>query len=166
MRLFIAIQLDEASKEYLCSIQDQFREWGVRGSYTAEENLHLTLAFIGEYGDPEKVLDAMEPVWDEPFEITFSKAGCFDDLWWIGIQDNEALSQLVSRLRHSLSEAEIPYDKKRFKPHITLLRRADFSKGRPGQIRTAPVTMKVPGISLMKSTSGKHGMIYTEIGYI
>ena len=62
MRLFIAIQLDEAAKEYLSSVQDQFRESNVRGSYTPEENLHLTLAFIGEYTDPDKVMDALESV--------------------------------------------------------------------------------------------------------
>ena len=166
MRLFIAILLDEAAKEYLSSVQDQFRESIVRGSYTPEENLHLTLAFIGEYPDSDKVMDALESVWDGPFEITFSGVGRFDDLWWIGIQDNEALSQLVKRVQHSLSEAGIPYDKKRFKPHITLLRRADFSKGRPEQIVTEARTMKVSGIFLMRSSQGKHGMIYSEMGYV
>ena len=166
MRLFIAIQLDEAAKEYLSSVQDQFREFNVRGSYTPEENLHLTLAFIGDYPDPDKVMDALESVWDGPFEITFSDVGRFDDLWWIGIQDNEALNQLVKRVRHSLSEAGIPYDKKRFKPHITLLRRVDFAAGGPEQIVTEARTMKVSGVSLMRSTQGKHGMIYSEMGYI
>ncbi len=33
-------------------------------------------------------------------------------------------------------------------------------------IESVSETMRVNGISLMKSEQGKHGMIYTEIGYV
>ena len=58
MRLFIAITLSDAMKDALIDVQNTMYEHGVRGNYTKEENLHLTLAFIGEYPDPEAVLDA------------------------------------------------------------------------------------------------------------
>ena len=164
MRLFIAIQLDPQMKEYLSSVQDQFRDRNIRGNYTPEENFHLTLAFIGEYPRPEDVLDVISEVEFDPFEITLDQVGCFGDLWWIGFQENPVLAQLVRRLRYGLTQAGIPFDKKRFKAHITLLRRADYAKGHIGTITSKPVSMKVDRISLMRSTQGKHGMIYTEIG--
>ena len=62
MRLFIAINLSSAMKGSLIRMQDALYDRGVRGNYTSEENLHLTLAFIGEYPDAEPVLDALSSV--------------------------------------------------------------------------------------------------------
>ncbi|MBO4887148.1 MAG: RNA 2',3'-cyclic phosphodiesterase [Firmicutes bacterium] len=163
MRLFIAIQLDPQMKEYLSSVQDQFRDRNIRGNFTPEENFHLTLAFIGEYPRPEDVLDVIREVEFEPFGITLDQVGCFDNLWWIGLKENPTLTQVVKRLRYGLTQAGIPFDKKRFKAHITLLRRADYAKGQIGAITSKPICMKVDRICLMRSTRGKHGMIYTEI---
>ena len=64
-------------------------------------------------------------------------------------------------------EEEIPFDRKKFMPHVTLIRRADCTKGKaflPEFQESDP--MRVSGISLMKSEQGRHGMVYTEIGYV
>ena len=47
MRLFLAIQLSPAVREALLTAQDALRRQG-RGSFPPPENLHLTLAFLGE----------------------------------------------------------------------------------------------------------------------
>ena len=60
MRLFIAIRMDETMREALLGMQAALRRQRVGGTYTKPENLHLTLAFIGEYADPERVLEVME----------------------------------------------------------------------------------------------------------
>ena len=166
MRLFIAIQLDEAAKEYLSSVQDQFRESTVRGSYTPEENLHLTLAFIGEYDDPGLVKSVVESIEIRPFDIRLTGIGAFGDLWWAGLDDCPPLMAVSRRLRRALSDAGVPFDRKKFSPHITLMRRAD---GRLSGIQEEEMaslfgaSMTVDHISLMRSDRGRHGMIYTEL---
>ena len=47
MRLFIAINLSQEIKETLIDLQNDWYDLGVRGNYSSEENLLLTLAFIG-----------------------------------------------------------------------------------------------------------------------
>ena len=47
MRLFIAINFDEETKQSIIAVQRRLREWG-RGNFSHPENLHLTLAFLGE----------------------------------------------------------------------------------------------------------------------
>ena len=167
MRLFIAIQLNEEMRNLLGDIQDSYRRMTVRGNYTPAENLHLTLAFIGEYDDPDKVLEALEAVSFQPFRISLDRTGCFGDLHWTGIADSPQLDNLVKQIRHALANAGIPFDKKRFRAHITFLRRATFPRGAktpfPG-IKAA--NMLVEEIALMCSTRGKHGMIYTKIGAV
>ncbi|MBR5640930.1 MAG: RNA 2',3'-cyclic phosphodiesterase [Firmicutes bacterium] len=167
MRLFIAIQLSEKLKGSARDVQETFRWQQVRGNYTPAENLHLTLAFIGEYGNPEEVLDAMERIKFAPFTIRMDKIGCFNDLWWTGFADSRELADLVRNLRHALAEAGILYDRKKFKAHCTVLRKAQYAKGgQPVHMSIEPADMQVGRICLMQSTRGKHGMIYTELGSV
>lgn len=161
MRLFIAVKLSDAMKDSLITMQNILYDRGVRGNYTAEENLHLTLAFIGEYPDAEPVLDALSSVIFRPFELNLEGMGRFGDLWWAGIKDSAALTAVVRRIRRALAENNIPFDKKRFSPHITLIRKA--SGEMPGTA-LEPASMQVGTISLMRSDRGRHGMIYTELG--
>ena len=165
MRLFIAVKLKPELHDLIRSVQSDFRRQGVRGNYSPAENLHITLAFIGEYGDPDTVADAMERVSFAPFTLTMDRIGCFGDLWWTGLSDSPELQNLVRALRRTLADAGIPFDKKKFKAHITFLRRA-AAYGRIEPPAVQPVSMTVEKISLMRSDRGKKGMIYTEIASV
>lgn len=161
MRLFIAIKLSTELKDVLVNVQNAMYDRGVRGNFTPEENMHLTLAFIGDFPDAEPVLDALESVSFAPFEISPEGVGCFDELWWAGVKDPAPLAAVARRVRRALAENGIPFDRKRFLPHITLIRNA--SKEAAG-IRIPPAAMTVDAISLMRSDRGRSGMIYTELG--
>ena len=163
MRLFIAIKLSEEMKTALTETQSAMFDRGIRGSYAPEENLHLTLAFIGEYPDADAVLDALSTVRFTPFALSLDGIGCFGDLWWAGLKDSVSLAAVARRVRRALAENEIPFDRKRFSPHITLIRRA--SKSAAG-VRLASAGMTVDEISLMRSDRGRNGMIYTELGRV
>ena len=51
MRLFIAIMLPEEAGKKILKFADALKRKGVTGRFVPLENLHLTLAFIGEYND-------------------------------------------------------------------------------------------------------------------
>ena len=161
MRLFIAIKLNSEIRNALTDVQKHLIRRGIRGNYTNTDNLHITLAFIGEYDEPDFVTEVISEVPFSPFPISLSALGHFGDLWWVGISDNVELASYVKRLHQALSEAGIPFDKKKFSPHITLIRKAI------GSLRAVSVpktTMSVDHISQMRSERGPEGMIYTEIG--
>lgn len=166
MRLFIAIQLNNEMKDALTDLQDRMRSLGVRGNFTKRENLHLTLGFIGEYPDPYDVKDILETIDFEPFRIQLDGIGSFGSLWWAGLDGGDETKALAKRLRRALADAGIPYDRKKFSPHITLVRKPVTRTGRiPEEILQNPPTasMTVDHISLMRSDRGKSGMIYTEL---
>ena len=166
LRLFIAINLNNEMKDALIDIQDTMRNYGVRGRDTQPENMHLTLAFIGEYDDPESVKEVLESIEIRPFEITLRGIGAFRDLWWVGTENNVPLMAISRRLRRALAEAGIPFDKKKFSPHITIIRRANGKLSDEAADEIAEhggVSMIVDHISLMRSDRGKYGMIYTEL---
>ena len=166
MRLFVAVKLSPGAKQLIKDTQTIFRKLGVSGNYTREENMHVTLAFIGEYDDPDKVMEALKQVSFEPFEITLGKTGRFGDLWWMGAYKSEELDLLAEKVRKALGDSGIPFDPKKFKAHITFLRRAVYKGTEPGQIPAEPVKMTVESFSLFKSERGRYGMIYTEIGKV
>ena len=167
MRLFIAIQFDEHIIRELCRYQADLKSEGVSGNYSRRENLHITLAFIGEYGNPDDVLEAMEEVEFRPFEIKLDGIGQFGDIFWAGIANDPGLEAYVKRLRRQLAAQNIPFDKKRFSPHITLIRKASGNIAAAVAAAGAPTgQMNAAKVSLMKSERGKNGMIYTEIGTV
>ena len=152
MRLFIAILFEENILDALTDFQNDLKAMGVRGQYTQRKNLHITLSFIGEYSNPEEVLEAMERVEFSPMEIRLDGVGRFGDLFWVGLAENPELMKYVTRLRRELSEQGIPFDKKRFSPHITLIRKASYRDGGKIPVWEAPKgEMTAARVSLMKS---------------
>ena len=167
MRLFIAVLFEEDILNSLTAFQDRLRIQGVRGRYARRENLHLTLAFIGDYGDPEDVLDAMARADFRPFDLELDGVGSFGSIFWAGLKDSIPLAACTRRLRRTLADQGIPFDRKKFSPHITLIRDASYRNGRPIPVTDPPAgRMIVKRISLMKSERGRNGMIYTEIGSV
>lgn len=165
MRLFIGIEFDSAIRRSLKDIQGRMQNRGIAGRYVPVENLHLTLAFIGEYSDPDRVLEVMAETPFKEISLGIDGAGRFRDLLWVGIRDNQELKKYVQRLRHGLSEAGIPFDRKRFSPHVTIVRKAKWHTQDPfEEITVNGGQMPVNHVTLFRSDRGKHGMIYTAIG--
>ena len=167
MRLFIAINFDSAVKDSLIDLQEDLRQAGVSGRWTVPENLHMTAAFIGEYGDPDEVLEVMEGIPFAPFTMTLRGVQRVRDMYFVRTGECRELKDYVRRLRKALSDRGIPFDRKKFSPHITLARRVSIrGEGLYNDIEVPDLEMEVDGISLMRSDRGKHGMIYTELGRV
>ncbi len=155
MRLFIAIQFSDNILKTLQAAQNNLRNSGVSGNYTKRENLHLTLAFIGDYPDPDRVLEIMDTVPFDPFRISLSGFGTFRGIFWAGIRENNELKPYVKRLRHALADNDIPFDRKRFSPHITLMRKPVWQHALP-EVTIPEQKMTVRHVSLMRSDRGKY----------
>ena len=166
MRLFIAINFDENIKDTLIELQSDLMQSGISGNFTRLENLHMTLAFIGEYDDPKAVLDVMKKVPLRSFTISIKDYRPFKDMYFADISESQELHSYVKRLRAALLDNEIPFDRKKFLPHVTLVRNSKRSEILPMPVFSESDSMRVRGISLMKSERAKHGMKYTEIGYV
>lgn len=168
MRLFISLNFDANTVESLCNLQSRLRDNGVEGNFTKPQNLHMTLAFIGEYGKPDDVLDVMEEVPFRYIPICFSDVYVHREMVLVSIAHNPGLESYVRRLRRALAEKGIPFDRKNFNPHITLVRKAVLKNGLPDNLlkNSGLRTTDADLVSLMQSTRGKNGMIYKDLGHI
>ena len=160
MRLFIAIQLSDEIKKSITETMHDMKRQGVKGRYTPTPNLHLTLAFIGETDHPSDVKEALKDLKFKPFRLALSDMGCFGDILWSGVRGSQGLSGAAKAVRDALDAAGIAYDKKKFEPHITIVR--DF-KGNKQQIKAPKGEMMVKKLSLMKSAVKDGKRVYTEM---
>ena len=161
MRLFIAIELSMEARKALIGTMHELKQKGVKGNYVPSQNLHLTLAFIGETNRLDDVKAAMDELKYAPFRLSFTELGTFGDLLYVGAKGNQGMKGCVHDLRAILDRADIPYDTKEFKPHITLVRK--MSGGIPKGFQVKKAEMMVKKISLMKSERKNGTMVYTEV---
>ena len=164
MRLFVGLKPSDECRKALSDVQENLRAAGVTARFYEPSNLHMTLAFIGEW--PENI-SAILPRVEQPFSVILSKTGVFPKarVLWAGAEHSQALDRLAQRVRENLAEQGIPFDPKPFVPHITLGRRPFIPEGMDlAGIEIPSAAMPVTDVYLYRSESGENGMVYTVIG--
>ncbi|NLB89731.1 MAG: RNA 2',3'-cyclic phosphodiesterase [Clostridiales bacterium] len=169
MRLFIALQFDQDTKEKIRKIQQRLIK-GTSCTPTLKENFHITLAFLGEVeeGKVEKVFDIIEKVFFPSMELIFDHIGTFPtgekgDLWWLGIAENPALLSVEKTLRSHLKKEGFLCRHTVFSPHVTLARQLILQK-EEGEKRkkVIPFSARVEKLEVMCSNRIQGKLTYTK----
>ncbi|ADY55344.1 2'-5' RNA ligase [Syntrophobotulus glycolicus DSM 8271] len=168
MRLFLAINFDAQTKEHILAVQGRLREAG-RGSFSHPENLHLTLAFLGEV-EPRReaaAREALDSTAVPPMKLIFDHAGRFrregGDIWWLGLGTNKALITLQKELSAHLQGKGFILENRRFSPHITLARQVLLHKALDeSQLLGIPFGTEADTVSLMLSERVNGKLTYTQ----
>jgi len=166
MRLFIAINFNQEIKDKLNAHKEMLRARSNSGSFTMSNNLHITLAFLGECTQEQAAAAkaAMDKVRFEPFDIEIDSIGRFKrndgDIWWAGVKENTQLESLQQKLSNSLQDLGFKLEKRKFSPHITLGRKVktDISSQ-----KIKPFGQRAYKIHLMKSERIDGVLTYTSI---
>lgn len=129
VRVFIALDIGTPVRKKLIALQKELNETGADVRWVKPENLHLTLAFLGNIAtDKLNPLTAAVQQQTEglnPFILTVHGAGVFGrrnrpSVVWAGIKDSPPLDELYQQVIAALGAVEIPFHNKRFRPHLTL----------------------------------------------
>ncbi|WP_432694923.1 RNA 2',3'-cyclic phosphodiesterase [Marinobacterium sp. YM272] len=154
-RLFLAIDLPETLEACIARRQQEVR--GLR--WSAPEQLHLTLAFIGRLG-PEKMValdEVLSRITLDPFELQFDRVDTFAHrTLWMGCGPSAPIQALHQLLRESLESVDIATEKQPFRPHVTLARAQEpLTNAQIRQLETAllpePLSMTVDQFALKNS---------------
>lgn len=132
MRVFFAIPLNDVWKDQLQELQANLLERAEKGRATPKANLHLTIQFIGEVVEIESLqLGASKLVLPEVYlearGIASLKRGR-EELVYLDLNSSDALLRLHQNIRDMLKQQGVSFDSKRFKAHITLLRRVQWKE--------------------------------------
>lgn len=166
-RLFVAIRPPRAMRQRLLAAMG-----GVPGArWQSDDQLHLTLRFIGEVERPcaEDVAAALGAVHHPRFAIALDGVGQFDrrgrvEALWAGVTPHAPLKALHNKVDHALVRLGLPPEGRAYLPHITLAR---FSRV-GGPVSRIPFAAPPAGgeeevheFCLYESTLGGEGAIYT-----
>lgn len=127
LRLFYALWPDTATRAALQHLQQALP---LNGRPVPADNLHITLAFLGEQADAFlPVLESILKRLPSPeFQLSLDKLGYFKGsrTAWIGMQTPPlALMELQADLERALKSEAITYVASgKFTPHVTLARSA------------------------------------------
>src|SRR5579872_892844 len=141
MRLFIALDIDDAIRERLSRFVEGVRNFAPDARWMKPESLHVTLKFIGEQPDAavEMIKEALATISAVTTEIKFRGYGFFPTaksarVFWIGMEAGSPLAALAAAIDEKMSTLGIPKEDRAFSPHLTLARAAGGS-GSPRRLR-------------------------------
>ena len=125
IRLFVALALPETLRLRLASLGGGVPD----ARWTAPDNLHLTLRFIGEVenGVADDLDAALGGIGASGFDLTLSGVGHFGKadaarILWAGVEPSEPLNHLQAKIEAAVVRAGLPAEQRRFSPHVTLAR--------------------------------------------
>ncbi|MES2173428.1 MAG: RNA 2',3'-cyclic phosphodiesterase [Pseudomonadota bacterium] len=169
-RLFVAIRPPADQRGNLLSLMDGVE----RARWQSDDQLHLTLRFIGEVDRhrANDIADALGAIRFAPFHVHLSGVGAFDrkgvvDTLWAGVKPRDPLAALHRKIDRTCVFVGLPPESRAYLPHVTLAR-----FGRTGGLidpflaRHAALTgapFRVDRFALFESRLGQQGATYHAI---
>jgi 2'-5' RNA ligase len=169
-RLFVAIRPPEPIRDLLIDAMDDSADF----RWQDEEQLHITLRFVGEVDRPvaDDLASALTRVRAERFAIRVSGVGRFEQrssgALWAGVEPKEPLAALAAKVERACLAIGLEPERRAYHPHITLARWkgrrsrevADFLERRRGIVSD---TFEVDSFILFESRLSRHGAHYEEV---
>ena len=169
-RLFVAIRPPEDVRDLLIDAMDDSPAL----RWVGDEQLHLTLRFIGEVERPvaNDIAAALDCVRSSNFQIGISGAGKFEKrsggALWAGIEPKTPVVGLAAKVERALQQVGLEPEHRVFLPHITLARwnrrNSDAVEAflrRNSYLHSDP--FDVDRFVLFESKLSRHGPHYEEI---
>jgi 2'-5' RNA ligase len=169
-RLFVAIRPPEDIRDLLVDAMEHSPDF----RWQDDEQLHLTLRFIGEVDRPvaEDLADALSRIRARAFSIRIDGVGRFEQrnsgALWAGVDPKAAVAALAAKVERVCQETGLEPERRTFFPHITLARWkgrrsrevADFLERRR-DLRSTP--FEVSEFILFESRLSRHGAHYEPV---
>jgi 2'-5' RNA ligase len=168
-RLFVAIRPPEDIRDLLLDAIDDSADF----RWQDEEQLHLTLRFVGEVERPraDDLAAELGRVRAQPFELRISGTGRFEQrssgALWAGVDPRAPVAALATKVERGCLAVGLDPERRAFHPHITLAR----WKGRRGH-EVARFLDRTRGLAsdpfvvrafvLFESRLSRHGAHYEE----
>jgi RNA 2',3'-cyclic 3'-phosphodiesterase len=129
MRIFIALDIDEAIRHRIARFMDGVRGFAPDVRWVRPESLHITLKFIGETApeNVDQIKEALKAVAAHAIEMNIRGSGFFPGaksprVFWLGIEAGPSLAALASTVDDRVAALGIAKQDHPFSPHLTLAR--------------------------------------------
>jgi 2'-5' RNA ligase len=169
-RLFVAIRPPEAIRDLLIDAMGDSPDFRWQG----DEQLHLTLRFVGEVERPlaSDLADALGRIRAPAFELRINGTGRFEQrnggALWAGIEPKAPVAALAAKIERACQQVGLEPERRAFHPHIALARWKgrrtreveDFLSRTRGLVSEP---FAVEAFILFESHLSRHGAYYEEV---
>lgn len=171
VRLFYALFLPPDAKKALRAVQERLLARWPEAVLSPEENLHMTLAFVGET-PLDRIAEAREVLHHlplAPIDLTLESVGRFHqrkgDVLWLGAGACSELEKLQQELVHQLRQTGFPLEERPFLPHVTLARKVPHlsDAGQLEGLLPEPIPVSFRRVGLIRSQLTSQGPLYSEV---
>lgn len=167
MRLFFGLPFDAEARAAFLQVQGRLAERAEGGKFTAAENFHLTLAFLGEVDESRlgELLAILRENPIPPIDLLFDRVGQFKGgVWYLAPRTCATLFFGQVGLESALRRAGFFQEKRIYQPHLTLGRGVLFSNGEElPPFLEQPVPAHTPGAALFHSHRIGGMLRYTQL---
>jgi 2'-5' RNA ligase len=129
MRIFVALDLDDAIRERISRFVEGIRDLAPDARWMKPESLHITLKFIGEQPDAgvEQIKNVLSAIHANPPPIQFRGYGFFPTpnsarVFWIGMNAGPELATLAAAIDDKTAALGIAREDRPYSPHLTIAR--------------------------------------------
>jgi len=169
-RLFVAIRPPEPIRDLLIDAMDDSPDL----RWVGDEQLHLTLRFIGEVERPlaNDIADALSAIRFPLLQLRIAGIGRFQQrnggAIWAGVEPRQQVAELAAKVDRACVAAGLEPERRAFHPHITLARYGRRSAGAARSFAqwNASVSssqFEVGEFILFESHMSRHGPHYDEL---
>jgi 2'-5' RNA ligase len=169
-RLFVAIRPPENIRDLLIDAMDDSPAL----RWVGDEQLHLTLRFIGEVERPvaNDIAASLNHIRSPSFDLAVVGVGKFErrngGALWAGVHPREPVAALAAKIERAIQQAGLEAEHRSFMPHITLARwgrrdaeAVDAFLRRNSNLRSE--SFRIDRFILFESRLSRHGAHYEEI---
>ena len=135
MRIFVALDIDDAIRARLELFLDGVRGFAPEARWVRPESMHVTLKFIGKNPAEavEEIKQALARIRAGAIEISFRGYGFFPTakaprVFWVGIEAGPQLAALAKSVDEATAALGVPKEEHAFSPHLTLARRGRLGR--------------------------------------
>ena len=171
MRVFIALQLPQKTKDNLERSSNQFAQLSNGGNFVAKDNFHITLHFIGnvQMSDLIYIQSAMDAIAHLPapeLQLTQFAMMRASDIVCARLRQSARLTELHDVLGEKLENHGFEVEHRAYRPHVTLIRKKSFTlpfSEVTKSVKVYNMPFVADSVVLYESVFGDNGVTYREL---
>ena len=171
MRVFVALELPQKTKDNLERSSRQFQELSSGGNFVPKDNFHVTLHFLGNVAESDIIYiqSAMDSIKDLPApELAVTQFALLraSDIVCAKLRQNADLIALHDALGEKLETNGFEVEHRAFRAHVTLIRKKSFTLPWAEVVKNVKVynmPFVATDVVLYESVFDEQGVHYREL---
>ena len=171
MRVFVALELPQKTKDNLERSSNQFAELSNGGNFVKKDNFHITLHFLGNVAPSnliyiQSAMDQIASLSAPELQVTQFAMLRASDIVCAKLRQSAELLTLHDTLGEKLEANGFEVEHRAYRPHVTLIRKKNFTlpfSEVTKSVKVYNMPFIATNVVLYESNFSENGVTYKEL---